>query len=68
MVLLKARMRLFMINMGRREQEVYRLSWEWEGGVPVLDTSGFIIPGSGVKNGEDRLVVLKQKTGIEASR
>ncbi len=47
------------INTGCREQEVCRLRWEWEIKVPELDTSVFIIPGAGVRNGEDRLVVLE---------
>ena len=55
-----ARMCLFKINTGCREQEVCRLRWEWEIKVPELETSVFIIPGSGVKNGEDRLVVLNR--------
>ena len=55
-----ARMALFKVNTGCREQEVCRLRWEWEVEVPELDTSVFIIPGELVKNGEDRLVVMNR--------
>ncbi len=58
-----ARMVLFKVNTGTREQEVCRLRWEWEIAVPELETSVFLIPprdqhGRLVKNGEDRLLVL----------
>ncbi|ADL55963.1 tyrosine-type recombinase/integrase [Gallionella capsiferriformans] len=61
-----ARMALFKVNTGTREQEVCHLRWDWEIDVPELGTSVFLIPEdfggrtaySGVKNGEDRLVVL----------
>ena len=60
------RMALFKVNTGCREQEVCKLRWEWEVSVPELGTSVFIIPpnfggrtaASGVKNGEERVVVL----------
>ena len=60
------RMALFKVNTGCREQEVCKLRWDWEIYVPELETSVFLIPASfggrnassGVKNGEDRLVVL----------
>ena len=55
-----ARMALFKVNTGTREQEVVRLSWEWEYDVPELDTTVFIVPGGLVKNGQDRLVVLNR--------
>lgn len=52
-------MALFKVNTGCREQEVCGLRWEWEVFVPALDTSVFVIPWqAGVKNGEDRIVVL----------
>lgn len=52
-------MALFKVNTGCREQEVCGLSWEWEYPIPELNTSVFIIPSyEGVKNGEDRIVVL----------
>jgi integrase len=53
-----ARMALFKVNTGTREQEVCSLRWDWEVQVPELDTSVFIIPAEHVKNGEERLVVL----------
>ena len=61
-----AKMALFNVNTGTREQEVCHLRWDWEIDVPELNTSVFLIPAdfggrtanSGVKNGEDRLVVL----------
>jgi integrase len=55
-----ARMCLFKVNTGCREQEVCRLRWEWEVRVPELNTSVFIIPADVVKNREDRLVVLNR--------
>ena len=73
-----ARMALFKVNTGCREQEVCRLRWDWEVQVPEIGTSVFLIPNdfggrseqSGVKNGEDRLVVLNDvaKSVIEAQR
>lgn len=59
-------MALFKVNTGCREQEVCKLQWDWEIPVPELGVSVFLIPAdfggrfetSGVKNGEDRLVVL----------
>lgn len=55
-----ARMALFKVNTGCRQQEVCGLKWEYEVKVPELDTSVFIIPGCKVKNGEERLVVLNR--------
>jgi integrase len=55
-----AQMALFAVNTGCRDQEVCRLRWEWEVKVPELGTSVFIIPGSRVKNGDERLVVLNR--------
>ncbi len=51
-------MALFAVNTGCRDREVCRLRWEWEIDVPQLGKSVFIIPGSQVKNGDERLVVL----------
>ncbi|WP_343073025.1 tyrosine-type recombinase/integrase [Pseudomonas folii] len=59
-------MALFKVNTGCREQEVCKLRWDWEILVPELGTSVFLIPAdfggrhskSGVKNGDERLVVL----------
>lgn len=63
-----AKMALFKVNTGTREQEVCQLRWDWEVDVPELGVSVFLIPenfggrteNSGVKNGEDRLVVLNE--------
>lgn len=55
-----AKMALFKVNTGCREAEVCGLRWEWEVFVPEMDASLFIVPGSGVKNGEDRLIVLNR--------
>jgi len=53
-----ARMCLFKVNTGCREQEVCNLCWDWEVPVPELDASVFIISGASVKNRDNRLVVL----------
>jgi len=65
-----ARMALFKVNTGTREQEVCTLKWGYEVEVPELDTSVFLIPGTRVKNGEERLVVLNRvaRSVIEAVR
>src|SRR5271157_2604684 len=65
-----AKMALFKVNTGCRDQEVCNLRWEWEVRVPELDTSIFIIPAHRVKNREDRLVVLNRvaKAVIEEMR
>jgi len=55
-----ARMALYKVNTGCREQEVSQLRWDYEVKVPELDTSVFIIPKDYVKNGEERLVVLNR--------
>jgi len=55
-----ARMALFKVNTGCRNQEVCQLEWDWEAKVPQLNTSVFIVPGEIVKNREDRLVVLNR--------
>lgn len=55
-----ARMCLYKVNTGCREQEVCGLRWEWEVDVPELGTSVFLIPGACVKNREERLVVLNR--------
>ena len=71
-------MAMFKVNTGCREQEVCKLKWEWEIAVPELGTSVFLIPAdfggrherSGVKNGDERLVVLNSvaKSIIEKQR
>jgi len=55
-----AQMALYSVNTGCRDQEVCNLRWEWVVKVPELATSVFIIPGSRVKNGDERLVVLNR--------
>jgi integrase len=55
-----ARMALFKVNTGLREQEVCRLRWDMEVRDPDLGTSVFVIPRDIVKNGEERLVVLNR--------
>ncbi len=55
-----AKIALFKVNTGCRDQEVCNLRWDWEVEVPELDTSVFIIPGRKVKNRDDRLVVLNR--------
>lgn len=49
---------LFAVNTGCRDQEICNLRWEWEVPIDAMGISVFIVPGSYVKNGEDRLVVL----------
>jgi integrase len=63
-------MSLFAVNTGCRDQEVCQLQWDWEVQVPELDTFVFIIPGSFVKNGDDRLVVLNRvaRSVVDAQR
>lgn len=59
-------MALFKVNTGCREQEVCKLRWDWEISVPEIGASVFLIPANfggrheaaGVKNGDERLVVL----------
>ena len=53
-----AEMALFTVNTGCRNGEVCSLLWDWEVKVPELNTSVFIVPGSFVKNGDERLIVL----------
>jgi integrase len=55
-----ARMALFKVNTGCRDQEVCNLQWEWEVPIPEMKTSVFLIPGHRVKNRQDRLVVLNK--------
>jgi integrase len=53
-----AEMALFTVNTGCRDAEVCRMQWDWEVKVPQLETFVFIVPGTFVKNGDERLVVL----------
>jgi integrase len=55
-----ARMALFKVNSGTREDEVCGLRWDWEVQVPELEASVFLVPGDKVKNAEERLVVLNR--------
>ncbi|HEU0203998.1 MAG TPA: tyrosine-type recombinase/integrase [Burkholderiaceae bacterium] len=65
-----AAMALFAVNTGCRDAEVCALRWEWEVQVPQLATAVFIVPGSYVKNADERLIVLNRiaKSVIEAQR
>lgn len=73
-----SKMALYKVNTGSREQEVCKLNWNWEIPVPELKTSVFLIPANfggrtenaGVKNREDRLVVLNDvaRSIIEGQR
>jgi integrase len=65
-----AKMALFKVNTGLREQEVVNLRWMWEVPVPELDTSVFVVPRAFVKNGLDRFVVLNRvaKSVIDGCR
>ncbi len=55
-----AKMTIFKVNTGCRDQEVCNLLWDWEHEIPELETSVFIIPAYKVKNRRDRLVVLNR--------
>ncbi len=59
---------LFKVNTGTREQEVTCLQWHWEVSIPELKTSVFVVPGNGVKNGEDRLVVMNAEARAVINR
>ena len=61
-------MALFKVNTGTREQEVTCLQWSWEVSIPELKTSVFVVPGNGVKNGEDRLVVMNAEARAVINR
>jgi integrase len=65
-----ARMALFKVNTGTREQEVVQLRWEWEIAIPDLETSVFVVPSAQVKNKTDRVVVLNDvaKSVIDSVR
>ncbi|MCA1705404.1 MAG: site-specific integrase, partial [Actinobacteria bacterium] len=59
-----AKMALFKVNTGTREQEVCGLRWDWEERVPELGTTLFVVPGINTKNKEDRLIVLNRTAGF----
>lgn len=70
------KMALFKVNTGCREQEVCKLRWDWEIHVPEIDATVFLIPAdfggrtekSGVKNGDERLVVLNSVARLIVNR
>lgn len=51
-----ARMALFAVNTGCRDQEVCGLKWDWE--YELNGRSAFVIPESATKNGESKIVPL----------
>jgi integrase len=53
-------MALFAVHTGARQEEICGLEWDWEVQIPELKMSVFIVPGSRVKNGEDRVIVLNR--------
>jgi integrase len=57
-----ARMALFLVNTGCREQVAAGLRWDWEVSVPEMGVSVFLVPANtpGVKNKRDLLVVLNR--------
>ena len=55
-----AQMALFAVNTGCRDAEIRNLGWTWEVNLRAMNTSVFIIPGSFVKNGDERWVVLNR--------
>jgi integrase len=63
-------MALFAVNTGCRDQEICTLRWDWQVEVPELGTRVFIIPGTRVKNGDERLVVMNRvaRSVVEARR
>lgn len=65
-----AEMALFKVNTGCRDGEVCNLRWDWEMKVPELRTVVFVVPGSFVKNADERLVVLNDiaRSVVEARR
>lgn len=73
-----ANIALFLANSGAREQEACKLQWDWEVTIPELDTSVFVVPSdfggrsekAGVKNGEERLVIMNSvaRSVIEQQR
>lgn len=61
---------LFAVNTGCRDGEIYMLRWEWEMKLQSMNISAFIMPGSLVKNGDPRLMVLNRiaMSVVEAMR
>lgn len=65
-----ANMALFAVNTGCRDAEICKLRWDWEIKVPELMTFVFVVPGSFVKNGDERLIVLNDiaKSVVQSCR
>ena len=55
-----AQMAPFAVNPGCRDGEICKLRWEWERKLQSMNIAVFFIPGSFVKNGDERLVVLNR--------
>lgn len=55
-----ARMALFAVNTGCRDQEICRLRWAQEYRLPALGVSVFVLSGVDTKNGEERVVLLNR--------
>jgi integrase len=53
-----ARMALFAVNTGLRDENVCGLRWEWERRIPELDRSVFIIPAREFKSKRDHVAIL----------
>ena len=73
-----ARMSLFQVNTGTREQEVAQLRWEWEIAILELETSVFVPPSAhgheqlGMERGETMRSgaipgILVEREGLEPS-
>lgn len=52
---------LFKVHTGTREREIVALRWSWEQKVDGVVGSVFVVPGSLVKNGEDRVIILNSQ-------
>lgn len=55
-----ARMVLFSLNTGAREEEVCGLRWQWERHIEGTDVTVFVIPGAVAKNGRERIIVINE--------
>lgn len=65
------KMALFAVSTGCRDREICELRWDWEIEIPELPhLRVFIVPGTLVKNGEDRLVICNDvaRSVIEGER
>ena len=64
-------MGLFAVNTGCRDKEICQLQWSWEMKIPEKpNLMVFIVPGTLVKNGEDRLIICNSmaRAGVEGER